>query len=262
MEALADIIRGIPIFSSLSREDIAKVLGKMEEFSFGAAQTIFVQGDKGHAFYLIKDRPVQVLLESASGRSEPIAVLGPQNWFGEMALLSGEPRSATIVTVKETTLWKLSREAWDELIEKHPSWLLQFCAMLSKRLSRADQQYSAGRDAFNSLAEEFYASISPAQQEFFRRASLLNEINTRNADDILDTTGATLWLTDIDKQQSPLFRHLGGESYQLHDFFKDFLQEKLLEVEGKEGKPQLHRQIAARYETLGAWHHAVQQYMP
>lgn len=261
MEALADIIRGIPIFSSLSREDIAKVLGKMEEISFGPAATIFSQGDKGDAFYLIKDGTVQVVLESASGRSEPIAVLGPQNWFGEMALLSGEPRSATIVTVKETTLWKLSREAWDELIEKHPSWLLQFCAMLSKRLSRADQQYSAGRDAFNSLAEEFYDSISPAQQEFFRRASLLNEINTRNADDILDTAGATLWLADFDKQQSPLIRHLGAESYQLHDFFKDFLHDKMLEVEGKEGKPQLHRQIAARYETLGDWQQAVQQYM-
>ena len=118
MEALADIIRGIPIFSSLSREDIAKVLGKMEEISFGAAQTIFVQGDKGDAFYLIKDGTVQVLLESPSGRSEPIAVLGPQNWFGEMALLSGEPRSATIITVKESTLWKLSREAWESIVSK------------------------------------------------------------------------------------------------------------------------------------------------
>ena len=123
MEALADIIRGIPIFSALSREDIAKVLGKMEEISFGAGATIFSQGDKGDAFYLVQAGTMQVVLESASGRSEPIAVLGPQNWFGEMALLSGEPRSATIVTVKETTLWKLSREAWDELIERHPSWL-------------------------------------------------------------------------------------------------------------------------------------------
>jgi len=186
MAALADIIRGIPIFSSLSREDIAKVLGKMEEISFGAAQTIFVQGDKGDAFYLIKDGTVQVLLESPSGRSEPIAVLGPQNWFGEMALLSGEPRSATIVTVKETTLWKLSREAWDELIEKHPSWLLQFCATLSKRLSRADQQYKSGRDAFNSLAEEFYSTRSPAQQAFYRRASLLSAIDVRTADQLQD----------------------------------------------------------------------------
>lgn len=260
MEALADIIRGIPIFSSLSREDIAKVLGKLEEISFGAGETIFLQGDKGDAFYLIQAGAVQVVLESATGRSEPIAVLGPQNWFGEMALLSGEPRSATIVTVKESTLWKLSREAWNELIEKHPSWLLQFCAMLSKRLARADQQYSSGRDAFNSLAEEFYSTRPPAQQEFFRRASLLGAIDTRTADELLETTGATQSLADIDKQQFPLIRHLAGERYEMHPFFRDFLQEKLLQVEGKEEKPRLHRQIAARYEALGNWQQAIQQY--
>lgn len=261
MEALADIIRGIPIFSALSREDIAKVLGKMEEISFGPTATIFSQGDKGDAFYLIKDGTVQVLLESSSGRSEPIAVLGPQNWFGEMALLSGEPRSATIVTVKETTLWKLSREAWDELIARHPSWLLQFCATLSKRLARADQQYKSGRDAFNSLAEEFYSSRSPSQQTFFRRASLLREIDTRTADRLLDIPGAGLLRAEIDKQQFPLIRHLGEERYELHEFFKDFLHEKLLDEEGIEGKQQLHRQIAAAYEALGGWQQAVQQYM-
>lgn len=261
MEALADIIRGIPIFSGLSREDIAKVLGKMEEISFGARQNIFLQGDKGDAFYLIKEGTVQVVLESATGRSEPIAVLGPPNWFGEMALLSGEPRSATIVTVKETTLWKLSREAWDELIEKHPSWLLQFCAMLSKRLSRADQQYSSGREAFNSLAEEFYTSRSPAQQQFFRRASLLGQINTETTDHLLDTSGVTELLADVDKQQFPLIRQSGGKQYELHAFFRDYLQEKLFEVEGKEGKQRLHVQIAARYERLDDWQQAAQQYI-
>ena len=122
------------------------------------------------------------MLESAGGRKENIAVFGAQDWFGEMALLSGEPRSATIITVKETTVWRLSREAWDELIEKHPTWLLHFCATLSKRLAHLEQQYSQGRDAFNSLAAEFYGSRSPEQQRFFRQASLLNIIDPQTAD--------------------------------------------------------------------------------
>src|SRR5687767_11823345 len=101
MEPLADTIRSIPIFSGLSREDIAKVLGKMEEQTFGAGSTVFHQGDTGDACYVIQSGAVQVVLENANGKSEAIAVLGPQDWFGEMALLSGEPRSASIVTVKE-----------------------------------------------------------------------------------------------------------------------------------------------------------------
>ena len=173
MEPQADLIRSIPIFSALSREDIAKVLGKMEEISLSVGATIFSQGDQGDAFYLIQSGAVQVVVDSGAGNAEVVAILGAKDWFGEMALLSGEPRSATINTVKETTLWRLSREAWDELIEKHPTWLLQFCATLSKRLSYVDRQYSTGREAFNSLAEEFYSSRAPGERQFFRHASLL-----------------------------------------------------------------------------------------
>src|SRR5512143_2029106 len=158
MADLADIIRNIPLFSGLSREDMAKIVGNLEEESVEAGRTIFSQGDKGDAFYLIHSGAVRIVLESTDGRGETIAVLGPQQCFGEMALLSAEPRSATVIAVKDTTLWKLSREAWDDLIAKHPSWLLHFCAILSQRLSRLEKQYSQGRDAFNTLAEEFYAT--------------------------------------------------------------------------------------------------------
>ncbi len=172
MEPLADVIRNIPIFSALSREDVAKVLGKMEETVFPAGATIFAQGEQGEAFYLIQSGAVQVVVDSGAGNSEVVAILGPRDWFGEMALMSGEPRSATIITVKEAILWRLRREDWDELVEKHPTWLLQFCATLSKRLAHLDRQYSTGREAFNSLAEEFYSSRSAQEQELFRRASL------------------------------------------------------------------------------------------
>src|SRR5512145_3450013 len=102
MELVADTIRTIDIFSGLSREDVAKVLGKMEEASFAAGTVIVSQGDPGDAFYLIQSGAVQVMLNSPAGKSEVVAVLGAKDWFGEMALLSGEPRSATIVTVKPT----------------------------------------------------------------------------------------------------------------------------------------------------------------
>ena len=58
MEPLADTIRGIPIFSSLSREDVAKILGKLEECSFTAGETIIRQGDQGDAFYVIQSGAV------------------------------------------------------------------------------------------------------------------------------------------------------------------------------------------------------------
>ena len=259
---LAETIRSIPIFSGLSREDVAKILGKMEEISFPAAATIFSQGDQGDSFYLIQNGAVQVLLESGAEKSEVVAILGPRDWFGEMALLSGEPRSATIRTVKETSLWRLRREDWDELIEKHPTWLLQFCATLSKRLSYVDRQYSTGREAFNSLAEEFYNLRSPAEQAFFRQASLLGPVNNNILTELFPKDAPTNLMAEFGDSQFPLIRRLDDGKYELHSFFKDFLHEKLLDIDGLEAKQRLHEQFAGRYEALGelqeAIHHTLQ----
>jgi anion transporter len=257
MADLADTIRTIPLFSGLSREDIAKILGRLEEKFFDAGTTVFSQGDQGDSFYLIQSGAVQVILESAGGRRESIAVLGPQDSFGEMALLSGEPRSATIITVKDTTVWRLSREAWNELIERYPTWLLHFCATLSKRLARIEQQYSQGRDAFNSLAEEFYSSRSPEQQQFSRRASLLSIIDLQTADQLLRTEGAGRFVADLENSDMPLIRTLESNRYELHAFFRDFLREKLIRVEGRETEQRLHAQIAAQYEALSDWQQAI-----
>jgi anion transporter len=262
MADLADTIRANPLFSGLSREDIAKILGRLEERFFSAGTTIISQGDQGDSFYLIQSGAVQVVLEGGGGRRESIAVLGPQEGFGEMALLSGEPRSATIITVKDTTVWRLTREAWNELIEKYPTWLLHYAATLSKRLAHVEQQYSQGRDAFNSLAEEFYSSRSPEHQQFSRRASLLTTIDPQTADQLLQTEEAGRFVADLEKSEFPLIRSLEGNRYELHAFFRDFLREKLLKVEGRETEKQLHTQIAAQYEALGDWqqtiHHSLE----
>ena len=261
MSDLAEMIRNIPLFSRLGREDVAKIMGKLEEHTFSAGTTVLSQGDQGDAFYLIESGAVQVVLESVGGRSEVVDVLGPRDCFGEMALLSNEPRSATIIALYDTRTWKLSRQAWDELIEKHPSWLLEFCATLSKRLTRVEQQYTKGRDAFHALAEDFYRSKPPEEQQLLRRLSLLITIDSQTVDQILLTPGARNFLTELGKSQFPLIRSLAGTEYELHPFFRDFLVEKLFAAEEKETIEQLHGQTAAAYEALGNWQQAVHHFL-
>jgi anion transporter len=262
MEGLADTIRSVLIFSGLSREDVAKVLGKMEEVSFDVGATIVCQGDQGDAFYLIQSGAVEVVLESGPDKSEVIAIFGPNDWFGEMALLSGEPRSATIRTIKPTSVLRLQRHDWDELIEKHPTWLRHLAATLSKRLSYVDRQYSTGREAFNSLAEEFYSARAPHEQAFLRQASLVAAIDKFTWDELFQNKELTHLLTELGDSQFPLIRRLQDAKYELHSFFRDFLREKLNAAEGHEEIRQLHARFAERYEALGnpreAIHHRVE----
>ena len=117
MQSLRAKIGEIPIFAGLTREDVAKLLDKMEECSFSAGAIIFSQGDPSDAFYFIESGTVQVAVKGAAGRPEAVSELGPQAWFGERGLVTGQLRSATVTTVKETVLWKLGRGAWDEVVK-------------------------------------------------------------------------------------------------------------------------------------------------
>jgi anion transporter len=256
MADLAQVIRQIPLFSALSREDIAKVLGKMEERYYVNGATIFSQGDQGDAFYIVQTGAVQVVLENR-GRAEIIRVLGPQDWFGEMALLSGEPRSATIIAVRDALIWRLSRHAWDELIDKHPTWLLHFCAALSKKLSSVEQQYSQGREAFYSLAEEFYSSRPAPEQAFLRRLSLLTVTDLEAVEQVLDTSDASECLASVKANHFPLARVTDPSRLELHPLFIEFLREKIAADEGPDAAKQLHGELAEQLEKLGRWQNAI-----
>ena len=258
MADLADTIRSIPLFSGLSREDVAKIMGHLVEVAYSAGQRIFSQGERGDALYLIQSGAVQVQLDTGAGRSETIAFLGPQEYFGEMALLSAAPRSATVIAVRDCILWKLSRESWDDLIAKHATWLLHFCAVLSQRLSEMDRQYSQGRQAFDSLADEFYSKRPPEEQQFYRHAALLTTLDSGSAGELLQTDEAAGYLAALEATQLPLLRRVGG-CYELHCFFREFLSEKLLQCEGREKKLGLHADFASRYEALGDWPAAIDQ---
>jgi CRP-like cAMP-binding protein len=253
MADLADTLLGVPLFSGLTREDIAKVLGRLEEIKFRAGATIFSQRDAGDAFYLVQAGTVQVMIGNTGEHREIVAALGPGDWFGEMALLSGEPRAATVVALVDTVLWRLGRQAWDDLIEKHPSWLVQFCATLSKRLAQLDQQYSHSRGAFDTLATGYYESRAPEVQDFLRRASLMATIDPLMADGLLQVDGAEACLSDLKKNQPALIQSVKNDGVELHPFFREFLLKQLRATEGMETERALHVRIAAQYEAVGKW---------
>lgn len=120
-----------------------------------------------------------------------------------------------------------------------------------------EQRYALGRDTFNSLAEEFYNSRPPTEQEFLRRASLLTAIDSKAVGLLLPIEGAQGLLDDLEKSQLPLIHPLESGGFELQGFFRDFLVEKLHTLEGKETKERLHTQLAIQYETLQTWDQAI-----
>jgi CRP-like cAMP-binding protein/di/tricarboxylate transporter len=259
MADLADTLIRIPLFSGLSREDIAKILGKLEEVSFPAGTVIFRQEETADAFYLVRAGAVQVTIES-DGHQQMVALLGPSDWFGEMALLSGESRAATVTALADSALWRLGRGAWDDLLEKHPSWLSQFCATLSKRLARLDQQYSDSRAVFSILAANYYENRSAQEQKLLRRAALLESIDPQRPGP-LQLRGLADCFEDLRANQPALVQSTANGKIKLQPYFRDFLRDKLSAMDGKAAPVRLHAIIAEDYETAGNWREALQHWV-
>mgnify|MGYP001185021136 CR=1 FL=1 len=98
--------------------NIAQIFASMEPVTFEAGQIILKQGDPGDYYYVITDGRAQVVLEDPSGNSEEeLAQLGVGRAFGEEALVSGEPRNATVRALTRCTLMRLSNIAFSRLLK-------------------------------------------------------------------------------------------------------------------------------------------------
>jgi anion transporter len=127
----------IPLFSGLDRINLAKLIPELERVSYQSGEILFNQGDPGDSLFIITNGEARVfLLEHEKGEQE-IRTMGPKECFGEMALLTGEPRSAGVQAVTELSALKLSRERFDNLLMKHHSLAIYFAGVLAKRLASA-----------------------------------------------------------------------------------------------------------------------------
>jgi len=133
----------IPLFSGLDRINLAKLIPELETVSYRPGEILFKQGDPGDSLFIIVDGVARVFFSGHKKGEQEIRTMGPKECFGEMALLTGEPRSAGVQAVTELSALKLSRERFDILLKKHHSLAIYFTVVLARRLATAhrDLQY-------------------------------------------------------------------------------------------------------------------------
>ncbi|MFO7768370.1 MAG: mechanosensitive ion channel family protein [bacterium] len=136
-EVLADLLRQVDLFTPLPRETLQGLAGKMEAKFFGRGEVLIEQGSEGESFFIVESGRVEVLVSpEEGGRPSRAAVLGPRDFFGEMSLLAGARRTATIRALEDTRVIVLDREAFAEVIEENPEVAAE---MASIYYSRSDQ---------------------------------------------------------------------------------------------------------------------------
>jgi CRP/FNR family cyclic AMP-dependent transcriptional regulator len=143
-----DTLRHVPLFESLDDEAARKVCQLLESIDCKAKTSLFRAGDAGDAMYLIERGKVRICVRTTEGRELTLAELGQGDFFGEMALLDGQRRSADAIVAEDGRLAVLSREHFLSFMRGNPNVALEMLTALVNRLRRTDEllRHSATRN--------------------------------------------------------------------------------------------------------------------
>lgn len=139
-EQIISFLKDVPIFCNLAIEELTAFVYICKERSFEKGQAIFYEEDMGTSFYIIVSGQVKIVMLSCDGREHILGVLKDKDFFGEMSLLDGEPRSATAIALEDVKVLSISRDSFVKLLRENPDICLKILVTLSKRLRQTDKR--------------------------------------------------------------------------------------------------------------------------
>ena len=130
----------VPLFANLSTEDRRAICSAMIQRSFTEGEIIVHEEDDEHqTFFIIVTGSVHVSVLSSEGKQAILATLHSGEFFGEMAVLDGEPRSASVVAAEKCRLLMLYRKSFIEILQKYPKITIAMLIEMSHRLRRSNR---------------------------------------------------------------------------------------------------------------------------
>jgi len=135
-----ELLRTVPVFSELEEAELQKIvdIGLMRKYTKNSI--IFLEEETGAILFVISTGKVKVVRTDDDGKEVILSILGPGDFFGEMALLDGLPRSASVVSLDASELFIIHRKEFINLLEKSPQVATSLLRELTRRLRKADEQ--------------------------------------------------------------------------------------------------------------------------
>ena len=145
-------LKNTELFKAFDNEDLEKLSDKLKERVYPPNTAIVREGASGDAMFIIKNGKVEIRKkEQTLGVDLTIATLGSGACFGEMALLTGKLRSATVMAVQATEVFVLEKKDFDALLIKHPPMSMALNKIVAERIEEMNTQKSMGVVSLNTL---------------------------------------------------------------------------------------------------------------
>ncbi len=220
MNKINQLIKQIPLFSSLDKKDLETLASSGRLLSLKQGETLFRKGDEGTALYIVKHGNIKIVLPSKVGDEIIVTIFSDGDYFGEMALLDGEARSADAIAIDESEVFILKRNKFLEFLKSNVNAIKSILSLLSKRLRMTDELLedtcflSISARLAKKLLElvasygreeegEVHIDLSLTQKELgdmigATRESINKELKTLRKRGILVTDGSHISIKDIE----------------------------------------------------------------
>ncbi|MFA7241940.1 MAG: Crp/Fnr family transcriptional regulator [Sulfuricellaceae bacterium] len=132
------MLRNIPIFANLGEDEIAQLVAVAAIRSFPKNTVVIHEGDHSDSIYLINSGKVKVLISNSEGQELILTLLGPGEYFGELALIDSQPRSATVVSMTPVHFTVIAKPDFDRCLANNPGIASRIMIELAQRLRNAD----------------------------------------------------------------------------------------------------------------------------
>jgi CRP/FNR family cyclic AMP-dependent transcriptional regulator len=198
-----ELLRSVPLFSDLAQDELERFSLVAVPRSFPAATRVFHEGDHSDVCYIVRSGSFRVTREHSDGRAITLATLGPGDIFGELAMLDGEVRSASVEALADGELLALPAGEVRALLARHPEITVKLVAALVRRLRTANERIS--RQSFQTVPSRVAGVLSQLVAEESPRVADGGEVTIRmNQADLAQLAGTSResvsrFLADLDR---------------------------------------------------------------
>lgn len=138
----SDLLQRVPLLAALTDADREALARSATRRRYRRGDIIFQKDDPGHSLFIVARGSVRIYLPSAQGADLTLAVLGAGQFFGDLSLLDGRPRSASAGALADTNVVILERGDFAELVRSRPEAATSVLAVVARRLRETDEMAS------------------------------------------------------------------------------------------------------------------------